>query len=61
MRNIVVPTAQKLVEQYAELPAENSVAVKGESACYSPDGVGTLFSVGAQDANADLFLFKVCT
>ncbi len=56
-----MPTVQKLVEQIAELPAENRVAVKGESACYIPEGVGTLFLVGAQDANADMFPFKACT
>ena len=61
MWNIVVPTLQKLVEQYAELPAENRVAVKGESAFYIPDGVGTLFSVGAQDPNTDPFHFQACT
>ena len=61
MRNIAVSTVQKLVEQIAELPAENRVAGKGESACYIPYGVGTLFSVGGQDANADPFPFKACT
>ena len=61
MQNIAVFTTQKLVEQIAELLTENRVAGKGKSACYIPEGVGTLFSVGAQDANADLFLFQACT
>ena len=59
MRNIAVPTTQKFVEQIA--PAENRVAVKGDSAYYIPDGVGTLILVGAQYANVDLLHFKACT
>ena len=58
---MAVSTAQKLVEQIAELPAENRVAGKGKGGCYIPEGVGTLFSMGAQDANADQFLFQACT
>ena len=57
----MVSIAQKFVEQIAELPAENRDAGKGESACDFPEVVSTLFSVGAQDANADMFLFKACT
>ena len=48
LRNIVVPITQKLVEQITELPAEKRVAGKEESACDIPEGVGTLFSMGAQ-------------
>ena len=47
LQNIGVSIMQKLVEETTELPAENRVAGKEESACDVPEGVGTLFSVGA--------------
>ena len=61
LQNIGVSIAQKLEQQITELPTENRVAGKGESACDIPEDAATLFSVSAQDTNAGMLLFKPCT
>lgn len=45
-----VSVSQQLVEDVAELPAEDGVAGKGEPVDGGPKGVSALLMVGAQDA-----------